>query len=140
MDIMALTDRDITPTEEVIFSYLEDSGRLWEDLFGKIRSDYPSIQEEWKYYNDGKCWLMKATTKSKTIFWLSVYEGYFKTTFYFTQKAEEAISNSSISEELKKQFTQARQMNRIRGVMVDIRTQDGIADVLSLIELKLRIK
>ncbi|PKP08994.1 MAG: hypothetical protein CVU09_13085 [Bacteroidetes bacterium HGW-Bacteroidetes-4] len=39
-------------------------------------------QVQWRYYNDGKAWLCKVSYKKKTVFWLSVWEAYFKVAFY----------------------------------------------------------
>ena len=52
---------------------------------------------EWRYYNDGKAWLCKVVNKKKTVFWLSIWEHYFKTSFYFTEKHLESIDALNIA-------------------------------------------
>lgn len=112
---------------------------MWKSLFGYIHENHPDFSEEWRYYNDGKSWLLKVTRKSKTIFWLSVIKGTFRTTFYFTIKAEEVINKSPISEELKEQFRNKKE-DKIRGVTVIFKNQKSVEDAKELVGLKLSIK
>lgn len=140
METKLLTDSRVYPTEEIIFSHIGRSKSLWNSLFTIIKTDYPQISTEWRYYNDGKSWLMKATVKSKTIFWLSIVKGSFRTTFYFGDKAEEYILRSSISPDLKKQFREGKRFGKIRGITILFKTKKEIDYAIELINLKLTLK
>lgn len=140
METKLLTDSRVYPTEEIIFSHIGRSKSLWNSLFTIIKTDYPQISTEWRYYNDGKSWLMKATVKSKTIFWLSIVKGSFRTTFYFGDKAEEYILRSSISPDLKKQFREGKRFGKIRGITIHFKTKKEIENAIELINLKLTLK
>jgi len=140
MDRPALTDKDQFPTEAIIFSHLGAARRLWIEFFAAIHADHADFSEEWRYYNDGKCWLMKATRKKKTIFWLAVLPGAFRITFYFTDKAQAAILASRIADDLKYQFASGNKMNKIRGLTIVFRDENQLADVQALIAIKLSQK
>ena len=140
MEKCILTDREQFPTEEVIFSYIGKSKIFWNSVFKYIQTNHPDFTEQWKYYNDGKCWLLKVTKKSKTIFWLSVLRESFRITFYFGDKAELLIMESSISNHLKEQFEKAKRYNKIRGISLTISSKEDIEDVTTLIAIKLQIK
>jgi len=99
-----LKDRDQYPTEEVIYSCIGKRKTLWISFFDMLHELHPDFSEEWRYYKDGKNWLMKVTRKSKTIFWLSVWKNAFKITFYFSDKAEALIYQSDIPDDLKEEF------------------------------------
>lgn len=135
-----LTDKAQFPTEEIIFSHIGKSKSLWLSLFGAISKIHPDLAEEWRYYNDGKSWLMKVTRKSQTIFWLSILEGTFRTTFYFTAKVEEAIEKSILSDELKEQFLKGKSFNKIRGITITFKHKKDVAFAQALIALKLSQK
>lgn len=96
MEKPILTDKNQFPTKEIIYSRIGKSKVLWQSVFEFIHTNHPDFIEQWRYYNDGKSWLLKVTKKAKTIFWLSVIKDSFRMTFYFTDKAEEAINKSSI--------------------------------------------
>jgi hypothetical protein len=140
MESMVLTNKDQYPTEEIIFSHIGKSKSLWISIFEYIHSNHPDISEEWRYYNDGKSWLFKATRKGKTVFWLSIIKNAFRMTFYYTDKAEQAIENSSISDELKKNFKDGKRYNKIRGITVIFKNKKDVEYAKELIGIKLRIK
>ncbi len=89
---------------------------------------------------DGKSWLLKVTRKGKTIFWLSIVDGSFRTTFYFGDKAGRAIARSAISDALKKQFKGGKHYGKIRGVTILYKKKRDVEDARELIELKLSMK
>lgn len=140
MEAMVLTDKEQFPTEEIIFSHIGKSKVLWISIFEHIHSNHPDISEEWRYYNDGKSWLLKATRKKKTVFWLSVIKNAFRMTFYFTDKANQLIEKSSISDELKKQFKDGKRYNKIRGITIIFNNKKDVKYAEELIGIKLSLK
>ena len=92
------------------------SGKILEEALGKniynvllsfleaVTNKEYGLVIEWRYYNDGKAWLGKAIYKKKTIFWLSAWEGFFKTSVFFTEKHLEAIAELAISVTIKDEF------------------------------------
>jgi Protein of unknown function (DUF3788) len=135
-----LTDENQLPTKEVIYSLIGKSRVLWDSVFEHIRSNFPQLVEEWKYYKDGKSWLLKVTLKSKTIFWLSVIKNSFRMTFYFTDKAETLINKSNISNELKESFRKGKKLNKIRGITITFNSRNDVEYAKALIEIKLNLK
>jgi hypothetical protein len=140
MEEKVLTDKNIFPTEEVIFSHIGKSKIYWKSIFEHIHTNLPDISEEWRYYNDGKSWLLKVTRKKKTIFWLSIYKDLFRITFYFGNKAEPVIMESSISDRLKEEFKNGKSYGKIRGITIAISSDKDIESVKSLINVKLSLK
>ena len=140
MDQIILSDKNQFPTEEIIFSHIGKSKILWESIFNYIHTDYPDFSEQWKYYNDGKSWLLKVTKKSNTIFWLSIIRGSFKISFYFGDKAEQSIMESTISDALKDQFKDGKRYGKIRGLTLIMNKKQNVEFVKELISIKLKIK
>jgi hypothetical protein len=136
MEQQVFADENQFPTEEIIYSHIGKTKTLWISFFKYIHSEYPSLTEQWRYYKDGKSWLMKVLNKSKTIFWLSVVENSFKITFYFTDKVEPEIINSTISDELKAQFKNGKRFNKIRGLTIRFKNKNDIEYAKSLLKIK----
>ena len=113
MDTQLLRNKELYPTEEVLQKVLMDSIQAYNQLVTTIAE----LQAEmiWRYYNDGKSWLCKVQHKNKTIFWLSVWDGYFKTTFYFTEKNCQGIELLDIDQTIRNEF---RNNKRIRKISV----------------------
>lgn len=140
MEQVILRDKDEYPTEEIIFSHIGKSKSLWKSFFDFIHSNFSEFTEEWRYYNDGKSWLMKVQKKSKTIFWLSLFQNTFRITFYFTDKAEKLINESGIPEKLKEEFKSGKHFNKIRGITILFKSKKDVEYAKELIGIKVGIK
>jgi hypothetical protein len=138
MDQVILSDKDQFPTEKIIFSHIGKSKLIWRSLFDFIHAEYPEFNEEWRYYKDGGSWLMKVTRKSKTIFWISIIKNAFHVTFYFGDKAEPAIMESKISDELKTGFKEGKRFGKIRAITLIMKSKKEIEFVRELIGIKLK--
>lgn len=139
MQLPVLTDKNQIPTEAVIFSHIGKYKELWLLLFDYIHRVHPDFTGQWKYYLDGKSWLLKVTRKSRTIFWLSIVEGSFRTTFYFSDKARKAISESSLSDDVKKQFKSGEKFGAIRGITIVHKYKRDVEHAKRLIDIKMSI-
>ena len=135
-----LNNPDQYPTEEVIYSCIgKRKTALWISFFESLHEHHPDFSEEWRFYIDGKNWLMKVTRKSKTIFWLSVWKNAFKITFYFADKAEELINRSDISDDLKNEFKHGKRYGKIRGITIVFSKKKDIEYAESLIVIRLKV-
>ena len=140
MDARVLNDPQLFPDDDVVFAHLGRRRALWDALFEFIRVEHPDCVARWRYYNDGKSWLMNVSRKKKTIFWLSVVSGTFRITAYFTDKATDAILASELSDGLKKQFTGGRSYGKLRGITITFTKKGDVKDAKALIALKVSQK
>lgn len=124
------------PDDRVLSRYLGDAKDAWDAFVTFLEGSYPEFSAEWRYYNDGKSWLCKVVKKSKTVCWLSVYRGKFTTTFYFPDRAEKVIMNSSIRKTYKEQFVQARHFGKTRALTVNVRKIADLSTTKKLIAIK----
>ena len=140
MDQPVLCDKAQFPTEEIIFSHLGKTKDIWISFFGYLYKNHPDIISEWRYYNDGKSWLMKNMLKKKNVFWLGIQKGTFRITFYFTDRATKAIEDSTIPAEMKKQFKDGQHYGKIRGLTVVFKYKKDIETAKALLAIKLSVK
>ena len=136
MDKMALIDEAAFPDEGVLRSVLGDVYPVYQDFVETIQSGSIGLVSNWKYYRDGKSWLCKITHKKKTIFWLSVYNGYFKVCFYFTEKTGAGISTLGIDGAIINGFTSAKPIGRLKPVILTMLEREQLNDVYVLIAYK----
>ena len=137
MEPMVLVDPKQFPDDEVVFTHLGTRRAQWEALFEHIHAEHPDFVGQWRYYKDGKSWLMKVSRKNKTVFWLSVLEQGFRITCYFTDKAAGAIKASTLAAPLKKQFIGGRRYGRLGGITITFTKKRDVEDAKTLIALKL---
>jgi len=137
MEPLVLTDKDQFPDDDVIASHLGRRITLWYAFFEQLRAEHPDFEERWRYYNDGKSWLMNVSRKKKTVFWLGVAKGTFRITCYFTDKVADAIRKSALSSELKKQFLGGKRYGKLGGITITFQKKSDLKDARTLIALKL---
>jgi len=76
---------------------------------------------DWRYYNDGKAWLSKGeykwttargTDKVKPIFWMSIWEGFFKTAFFFSTDVRDELLFLPLSDDANEVIKNAKPMGK----------------------------
>ena len=137
---LVLSDKQVIPTDEYIFSIIGEKKHLWQGVMNYISDNYKDFSGSWNYYNDGKQWLFKLVHKKKTIFWLGVLEDTFRITFYFGDKAEVLIVNSDLTQPVKDDFKTAKKYGLIRPVSIKMEKPADVDTVLKLIAIKQKIK
>ena len=135
-----LNDPDVFPSDSVLAKPLGRSMAAWDAFMTMLKSDYPQMSVDWRYYNDGKTWLCKVTQKARTIFWVSAWDKFFKISFYFTAKAERAITASGLSDELKYSFLHPKGRCKLRPITTEVRKKTDLQPIKELIEIKLKMK
>jgi hypothetical protein len=140
LDTPTLSDKSQYPTDKIIFSHLGRAKTLWDSLFQYIAEEHPEFTWQWRYYNDGKSWLLKVQYRKKTVFWLSIIKGTFRTTFYVHENAKKTIDDSTISRNLKEQYGAGKSSGKIRGMTVVFKNKRDLEDAKELIRIKTGIK
>jgi len=135
-----LNDKNIYPDDEVLTQYLGKAKNAWNSFIDLLKIDYPLSTPEWRYYNDGKSWLCKVTKKGKTVCWISVWEKFFRITFYFSDKAEDLLNNNLVDGKIKEQWITREKIGKIRPVTIEVKKKADLKAVKELIEIKGKIK
>lgn len=137
---MLLRDADIYPSDEVLKDALGEVYSILTCFLETIIGDEYGLITEWRYYNDGKAWLGKVQHKKKTVLWLSVWEGFFKASFFFTEKHLEAIATLDISEAIKEDFCKAKPLGRLIPMIIDVNKSEQLTDLLTVVRFKKSLK
>ena len=140
MEIQLLRDPEVLPSADVLELALQSSYPTFNRLLDLIEAPDFGLTPEWHYYNDGKAWLCKVVYKKKTVFWLSVWESYFKTTFYFTEKNIQGISELPIADEIIAGFLSAKPIGRLIPLTINVKHPDQVDDLLKIIDYKKNLK
>ena len=136
MEELLLKEQEIYPSEEVLKNVLGQVYVVWAEFETQVIQGEFSLTLDWNYYKDQKTWLCKVCHKKKTIFWLSVWEGFFKTTFYFTEKHLEGIAGLEISEQIKENFCRTKPVGKLLPMLISIDKQEQLPDLLKIVKFK----
>ena len=137
---LVLSDKQIIPTDDYIFSIIGEKKILWQAIMNYVSENYKDISGSWNYYNDGKQWLFKLVQKKKTIFWAGVLKDTFRVSFYFGDKAEPLVDASDLPRNIKDDFKNGKHYGKIRAVSIKISDLTDVESVKKLIQIKIKAK
>ena len=140
MEPIVLTDKSVKPDDELVFSVIGDKSILWREIINYLHENHADITEEWKFYNDGKCWLFRTIKKKKTIFWIGVTDGAFRVTFWLGDKAEPLILSSDLPDQIKNDFAEAKRYKIGRALSIIMADAEDVGSVITLIGIKMKMK
>ncbi|MDX9882729.1 MAG: DUF3788 family protein [Prolixibacteraceae bacterium] len=140
MEKPLLRDQSVYPSDEVLKSVLGLSCPVYIELTETVMGPAYGLVPQWNYYTDGKAWLCKVQYKKKTIFWLSVWDKFFKISFYFTEKAGPGLMQLDIDESLKQNFRNSKSFGKLIPLVFDIKTKNQLTDLLIVVEYKMSLK
>lgn len=135
-----MTDPNVQPTEELIFSIIGENSVYWEKMVDYLYENHFDITEEWRFYNDGKSWLYRSLRKKKTIYWIGVQKDTFRVSFWLGEKAEPIIEASDLPESIKEVYRNAKRFKIGRCITIEMRTPEDFNHVVKLIEIKVKLK
>ena len=144
-----LRNPDIEPTSDAIAKALGDSNKAYVKFINGLASH--DIHLEWRYYNDGKAWLAKGLFKwtgvrggqnEKTVFWLSIWDGFFKVTIYVPEKARADVLSLPLDNEVKRMIAASQQMGKLQyfPIVFDLRSDEMFKAVFLLADFRKSIK
>lgn len=151
-DNQLLRDPNIEPTDEVIAKGLKEANAAFIKFVDGIKQQGISLMD-WRYYNDGKAWLSKGeykwqtprgAEKVKPIFWLSIWDGFFKVSFFFGYDVQEELLSLPLSQKTKQLIMDAKPMGktmRFMPIVLDITSDTQLNDIYTLSEFrKIKVK
>jgi len=138
MSEIRLRDKEIFPTDEVLENILGESFIALKYLNDTLLPH--QIIPEWNYYKDGSAWLCKLLFKKKNLGWISVCDGYFNITCYFTEKYIDKIENSAISKITREAFYNVKANGKLIPMTIIVAHNDLPEDVLIMLLLKKGLK
>ena len=140
MEVQLLREQEIFPSSEVLQDVLGKVYDVWVEMENLVTQGELALTFDWNYYRDGKSWCCKVCHKKKTVFWLSVWEGFFKTAFYFTEKHLKGISDLDISEQIKEDFCRMKPIGKLLPMVISIDKQEQLVDLLKIVKFKKEAK
>lgn len=144
-----LRDPAIFPTEKIIETSLNDAYSAYHQFINQLEKS--DIQLTWKYYTDGKAWLgkglhswygVRGEKKVTTIFWCSIWEDFFKVTFYYPEKYRKEVLSLPLTSIAKEKVSNSKQMGKMKffPLVFDVDSINMFNDIFTLVNFKKKIK
>ena len=131
MEKEVLIDEGIYPSDTVVSNALGNTFGLYENLVSTVSLLYPKVKGEWIYYKDARSWLGKYSLGSKTLFWLSIWNGFFKVTVFYNQK-----TIIGLDQDLVEQADKHKKCGKILPIIYSVRDKTTIELALRVLKHK----
>lgn len=145
-----LRNPNIQPTSDIIAEALQDANDSYIKFLNELANQ--DIDLEWRYYTDGKAWLGKGLykwlgvrggQKVTTVFWLSIWEGFFKITIYIPEKARDDLFSLPLNNTTKQMINDSKQMgNRLKffPLVFELNSNESFEQIHILFDFKKSLK
>jgi len=148
-ELQLMRDPAIEPTDEVLAECLGKSNDAYIKFVDGLEQH--DMQLEWRYYNDGGAWLGKGlykwttargTEKEMNVFWLSIWDGFFRVSFFIPEKVRADSLSLPLKGETKKMIEISKQMGKLKffPLLFDLREDKLFDDIFKLADFKKTIK
>lgn len=146
---LLLRDPDVQVTDDVIAEILKTTGQAYRQFVDELT--HHDIHLEWRYYPDGKAWLAKAVTswkgvrggqKQRTIFWLSIWDGYFKISIYVPVTLREDLARIMDDPIVKTMILTSEPLGKLKffPLVFEVSTNEGFVALFSVLDFMRNVK
>jgi hypothetical protein len=139
MPVQMLREKELTPTPPLLKSYLGSSYTAFECCMQWTGGNGTQLQAECKYYNDGKAWLCRLMHKKSTVAWLSVWQGFFKLSFFFLEKHKPLVLALPVTNDGLDAFREAKPFGKLYPLTINIRNKKQLEEAWLVANLKMEI-
>jgi len=129
-------NKDEFPTERRIKETIGASSSILREIRRYTLSSVGETKEEWKYYGVKNGWVLKTFYKKRNLFFIGMYDGYFRISFVFGERAVKTAMESEISKTLKKELSEARKYAEGQGLSLQVEDSHHFEDIKKLIDIK----
>lgn len=138
MDTSIFTDKAETPDDFLLSLALGDLFGAWMHIRKYVFDVYPKATEEWNFPGQKYGWSFRIKDKKRAIIYLLPRDKFFLVAFVFGEKTTKDALDSAIAPEIKTIIESARVYAEGRGFRIEVRTEDIVEDIKSLIDIKLK--
>ena len=136
--IQLLRDEKIFPSEDVLVGAAGTYYGVYREYVGLLLDR--GISVDWHYYKDGRAWLGKAVKGTRTVCWISLWEEFFRVSFYIATRLMEEFGKSTVKEEIRERATQQNPVGKLLPIVVEVTGRQQVVDLMEIVEFKLLYK
>lgn len=130
--------QEIIPSEEELQKALGETYPYWKAIYKSAVDLYTVEKEGWHFSGKKYGWSYRISDKKRVLIYLLPRDGYFKVAFVFGEKAVVEIKQSGINPKIVEELLAAKAYAEGRGIRLDIKKDNEIPDVLTLLDIKNR--
>ncbi len=136
--IQLLRDEKVFPSEDVLVGAAGTYYGVYREYVDLLLDR--GISVDWRYYRDGRAWLGKAVKGTRTVCWISLWEGFFRVSFYIAMRLRGEFGKLAINEELLDRAMRQPPVGKLLPIVVEVTGRQQAADLMEIVAFKLNFK
>jgi hypothetical protein len=136
MAVSIFSDKATKPTGQMLAKALGKSNRLWQEIKKHLKAEHGELTEEWKFYGQKSGWILKTLRKKRNLFFFIPFEGSFRVSFVFGDKAVASAEQSDLPQDLITTLKNARKYAEGRGLQIDVKRSADVKNIMKLVQVK----
>ena len=138
MEKLVFIEKSIMPNDDLIIAVMKNSYSLYVEIFYYLKTKSSNIHTEWKYYGKKNGWLLKHFDDKRNIFFLVIFEEFFKVSFTFGDKVvSEILGSDNVSNSVKKCFENSKKYIEGTTILYEVKSKSDVDNVNQLIRFKM---
>jgi hypothetical protein len=133
----AFLERNSPPDEPKLVSVLGEVHALWKRLRHDLAREYAPLTEVWTWSGRTGGWLLKLSSRQRTLVYLIPGESRFMASFALGESACAAAAKSGLPAPLLQNIATAPRFVEGRGVRIVVHEAKDLAGVLAVAALKM---
>lgn len=145
-----LRDPDVQLTDQVFTEALGEATAAYRKFVSELPGQ--DMELEWRYYTDGKAWLGKGLykwtgtrggQKEMTVFWMSIWDGFFKVSVFFPEKSRADVLALPLGDDAMQMIADSKLMGKTQKffpVVFNLRSDEWFEAVFAIAEYKKKMK
>lgn len=131
------TNKNQAPTSSELEEGLASTSVLWKQLEDYTLSLEPKASAVWHFSGEKFGWSYRIKDSKRVLVYLLPRDKFFKVAFVFGQKATDEILASDLSANIKTALTNAKVYAEGRGIRLEVKDAECLADLKKLITIKI---
>ncbi|MCL2556162.1 MAG: DUF3788 domain-containing protein [Firmicutes bacterium] len=129
-------DKAIEPNDAMVEMALGSVMPLWNKLQSHVAENYSGLVSEWKMYSKKAGWSLVFKLAKRTLFYFVPCENHFIIAFVLGEKAVKTALESSISQKVRQEMSDADICVMGHSFFVYIKSEKDLGDVKTLLKIK----
>ena len=129
-------NKAIMPDDAMVKMALAEAMPLWNKLQDYVAKNYSGLTSEWKMYSKQAGWSLVFRKAKRTLFYFVPCQNHFIIAFVLGEKAVKAALESSISQKVRQEMSDADICAMGHSFYVYIKSEEDLEDVKMLLKIK----
>ncbi|MCL2116258.1 MAG: DUF3788 domain-containing protein [Methanobrevibacter sp.] len=129
--------KEIIPNDEDLEGVLKSSLDTFNKLISYLKSEYGSLNKEWKFYSKNAGWTLRISNKKRNLVFISPNDDYFLVNINMSVKVSKIVLDlDDVSDNTKELIKQGKVYAEGTSVLIEVRNKEDLEDIKTILNIR----